>query len=71
MIKTTLKITDMHCVNCAMTLQSLEDDLPGVKQVDASYRSGKMVIEFDETRLSVEQIITAIWELGYSAEIPT
>lgn len=70
MIKTTLKITDMHCVNCAMTLQSLEDDLPGVKQVDASYRSGKMVIEFDETRLSIEQIITAIRELGYTAEIP-
>lgn len=66
----TLKITDMHCVNCAMTLQSLEDDLPGVKQVDASYRSGKMVVEFDETRLSVEQIITAIRELGYTAEIP-
>ena len=60
----------MHCVNCAMTLQSLEDDLPGVKQVDASYRSGKMVVEFDKTALSVEQIISAIRELGYTAEIP-
>jgi len=70
MTKLTLKITDMHCVNCAMTLQSLEDDLPGVKQVDASYRSGKMVIEYDETKLSVERIIAAIRELGYTAEIP-
>ncbi len=70
MNKITLKITDMHCVNCAMTLQSLEDDLQGIKQVDASYRSGKMVVEFDETTLTVEQIITAIRELGYTAEIP-
>jgi copper chaperone CopZ len=70
MHKISLKITDMHCVNCAMTLQSLEDDLPGVKQVDASYRSGKMVVEFDETKLSVERIIIAIRELGYTAEIP-
>lgn len=70
MNKITLKVTDMHCVNCVMTLQSLEDDLPGVKQVDASYRSGKMVVEFDETKLSVEQIITATRELGYTAEIP-
>ena len=70
MNKITLKITDMHCVNCSMTLQSLEDDLPGVKQVDASYRSGKMAVEFDETMLSVEQIIAAIRELGYTAEIP-
>jgi copper chaperone CopZ len=71
MNKITLKITDMHCVNCAMTLQSLEEDLPGVNQVDASYRSGKMAVEFDETALTVDQIITAIQELGYTAEIPT
>ena len=70
MNKITLNITDMHCVNCAMSMQSLEDDLPGVKQVDASYRSGKMVVEFDDTKLSVAQIITAIRELGYTADIP-
>ena len=70
MKKVTLNILDMHCVNCAITLQSLEDDLPGVKQVDASYRSGKMAVEFDETKLTVERIITAIRELGYTAEVP-
>ncbi len=70
MKKITFNITDMHCVNCAMTLQSLEDNLPGVKQVDASYRSGKMVVEYDDTKLSVEQIIAATRELGYTAEIP-
>lgn len=70
MKKITLKITDMHCVNCAMTLQSLEDDLQGVKQVDASYRSGKMDIEFDESLLTIQQIISAIQDLGYTAEVP-
>ena len=69
MKKITLKIIDMHCVNCAMTLQSLEDDLPGVKQVDASYRSGKMVVEYNDSKLSIDQIINAIRELGYTAEI--
>jgi copper chaperone CopZ len=69
MNKITLTITDMHCVNCAMTLQSLEDDLPGVKQVDASYRSGKMVVEYNDSKLSIDQIINAIRELGYTAEI--
>jgi copper chaperone CopZ len=53
-----------------MTLQSLEDDLPGVKQVDASYRSGKMVVEYNENVLTVEQIKAAIQKLGYTAEIP-
>ena len=50
-----------------MRLQSLEDDLPGVLQVDASYVKQKMVVTFDESRVSEVQIIAAVSELGYSA----
>ena len=67
MNKITLTISDMHCVNCAMTLQSLEDDLTGVKQVDASYRTGKMTVEFDETLLTPEKLIEEIKKIGYTA----
>jgi Cu+-exporting ATPase len=67
MKKITLTIADMHCVNCAMTMQSLEDDLAGVNQVDASYRTGKMTVEFDETLLTPEKLIDAVKKLGYTA----
>ena len=33
MIKKTFKIPDMSCTNCAMKIESLEDDLDGVKDV--------------------------------------
>jgi P-type Cu+ transporter len=69
MKKITLTVSDMHCVNCAMTLQSLEDDLPGVKTVEASYRSGKMVVEFDEAILDEAKIIAAVKGLGYTAAV--
>lgn len=65
----TLTVSDMHCVNCAMTLQSLEDDLPGVKTVDASYRNGKMTVEYDESLVDEGKIIAAVKELGYTAAI--
>lgn len=67
MIKKTFKIPDMTCSNCAMKLESLEDTLEGVKEINASYHRLEMVIEFDETKLSEEQIIAAVKKKGYQA----
>jgi len=69
MMKQTFKILDMHCSNCPMILESIEDDLPGVKQISASYARGMMVVEFDEQVLNVEQILAAIKQKGYQAEL--
>lgn len=67
MIKKTFKIPDMTCTNCAMKIESLEDDLDGVKEINASYHKLEMVIEFDESKLSDEQIIAAVKKKGYTA----
>jgi copper chaperone CopZ len=67
MIKKLFRVSDMHCSNCAMKIESLEDDLPGVKDVSASYQKGQVVVEFDETVLNVETIIQEIKKQGYTA----
>jgi len=67
MIKKTFKIPDMTCSNCAMKLESLEDDLDGVKEINASYHRLEMVIEFDESKLTDEQIVAAVKKKGYQA----
>ena len=67
MLKQTFRVSDMHCSNCAMKIEGLEDDLPGVKSVNASYQKGVVVVEFDETRLSAEAVIQAIKKQGYTA----
>ena len=67
MIKKTFKIPDMTCSNCAMKLESLEDTLDGVKEINASYHRLEMVIEFDELKLTDEQIISAVKKKGYQA----
>ena len=67
MIKKTFSIPDMTCSNCAMKLESLEDVLVGVKQIDASYHKLQMVIEYDESRLTEDQIIAAVKKKGYIA----
>jgi copper chaperone CopZ len=66
MTKKTFKISDMHCSSCPMRLEGIEDMLPGIKQVRASYQKQNMEVEFDEGKVSEEQILGAIKKLGYT-----
>ena len=67
MIKKTFKIPDMTCSNCAMKLESLEDSLEGVNEINASYHKLEMVVEYDPSKLTDEQIIAAVKKKGYQA----
>jgi len=50
-----------------MKLESLEDELSGIKEINASYHKQQMTVEFDETKISEEQIIAAARRKGYTA----
>ena len=67
MIKKTFKVPDMSCTNCAMKLEGLEDTLDGVKEINASYHKLQMTVEYDESKLTDEQIIAAVRKKGYQA----
>jgi copper chaperone CopZ len=67
MIKKTFNVPDMHCINCSMKLESIEDELVGIKEINASYHKQQMIVEFDETKVSEDQIIAAAKKKGYQA----
>ena len=67
MVKRTFNVPEMHCTNCSMKLESIEDELPGIKEINASYHKQLMIVEFDETKVSEDQIITAAKKKGYEA----
>lgn len=69
MIRKTYTVPDMHCANCAMRIESLEDRLPGVVSVEASYRKGQVTVAFDEGAISEGQILAALEQLGYPAAV--
>jgi copper chaperone len=69
MTKQMFRVTDMHCPNCARAIEGLEDDLPGVHSVRASYQKQQVEVEYDEGQLNPGQIIMAIGELGYTAAL--
>lgn len=60
-----LKIGGMECPNCAMILESLEDKLQGVEKAEANYRKAQLIVEYNETKLSIDTIKAAVERLGY------
>jgi copper ion binding protein len=69
MIKKTFQVLDMHCSNCAMHIESIEDELPGVKSVSASYQKGQVVVEYDEQQVTPEAIRAAVKKQGYTINL--
>ena len=67
-MKKIFKVPDMTCPNCAMHLEGLEDEVPGVQCITASYKKLTMEVEFDETKLTVEEIVLAANKIGYHPE---
>ena len=67
MIKKTFSVPDMHCTNCSMKLESIEDELAGIKEINASYHKQQMIVDFDEAVVSEAQIIAAAKKKGYQA----
>lgn len=59
----------MHCANCSMILESIEDDLPGIEKIDASYHKSTLTIEFNEQQVDELQILSAIKNKGYTVKV--
>lgn len=58
----------MTCSNCVMHLEALEDELPGILYVRGSYQKQKIDLEYDENKVTENQIRQAIEEMGYHPE---
>lgn len=65
MTRKTFTVNDMSCPACAMRLESIEDELPGISCIEASYHRQEMVVEYDESLVSLAQILRAVEQKGY------
>ena len=52
-----------------MILEGLEDELPGITRISASYHKQQLEVEFDERQLDLECIIKAARQKGYDLVI--
>ncbi|WP_324736463.1 heavy-metal-associated domain-containing protein [Thermococcus sp. SY098] len=67
MAKVVLKIKNMSCGHCAMTIKRALEKI-GAK-ADVSLEEKMAVVEYDESKLRVEDLINAVAKFGYEAEV--
>jgi len=63
MMKKIFKIKGMHCESCAKLIEmELKDK---VKNISVNYKTGKAIIEFDNNKISGDEIKETIIKAGY------
>ena len=68
-MKEKFSITGMTCSACSAGIERTVRRLEGVMGAEVSLMSESMVIEYDESRITRDDIINAVVDLGYGATI--
>lgn len=68
-MKNTLKITGMTCASCANTIERRVGKLEGVQTANVNLATEKLVVEFDDTLTSLQNIKETIEKAGYEAAV--
>lgn len=66
----TLKVKGMHCASCSTLIDKLVGQEPGVTAIKTSYGAERTIIDFDESKTSLERIDGLINKLGYDLVRP-
>lgn len=69
MTKVKLHIEGMHCTSCAMNIDFDLEDLEGIQSARTSYAQQQAEVEFDEKKITLQQVIKQIEKTGYSATV--
>ena len=67
----TLKVDGMTCASCPATVKAALKRLHGVVNADVSFREAKATVSYYEGKVTVEQMIKAIEDVGYHAYLIT
>jgi copper chaperone CopZ len=66
-----VKIPSMDCAACALNIQSVLKRQAGVQLAQVSFDTKEAVVQYDATKISSENIIAAIDQTGFKAQLRT
>lgn len=70
MEKIILNISGMHCASCAGNIENALNKVSGVVNAQVNFALEKAYIEFEPEKLKVQDLISAIENVGYKAFLP-
>ena len=69
MKKITLDISGMHCASCSTVINRGLDKKQGVISANVNLSTNKATVEYDETKLTVKDLIEVVRSKGYDAAL--
>lgn len=64
-----LKIKGMDCSSCVMDIDGALEDIHGIEEARTNFAQETTTISFDPNKVSHEDIITTLSNVGYTAQI--
>jgi len=65
--ETTLDVTGMSCSSCVRHVNDALGNLPGVAKVEVRLGDGKVVVQHEPDKTSIDNLIAALREAGYES----
>lgn len=71
MSQTSVKISTsgMHCSSCAMLVDMTLADVDGVAESRTDHATGETLVTYDDERVDLDQLLSAIRGAGYEADV--
>lgn len=64
-MKKSIQMEELVCPMCAQKIETALKKAPGVTAASVLYNASKAKVEFDETKINLEELIKIITGLGY------
>ena len=62
-----IRVEGMHCHKCEQAIRKALGTLRGVHEVEVDFNSGQASVLFDQSQVSVPQLMAAVEQAGYHA----
>lgn len=63
-----LRVPDMSCGHCELSVQEALDELDGVEKAKADHTKGEVELTYDAGRVTDEELQEAVEEAGYTLQ---
>lgn len=66
-VKTVLRSDEFSCPSCVPKIEKALQAVPGVETAKVHFNTGRIAVERDPERASVEALLQAVQDTGYTA----
>ncbi len=68
-MKTVLRSQEFSCPSCVAKIEKALQGLDGVEEATVHFNTGRVVVEHDPDRASVDDLVETIRATGYEAKV--